>query len=204
MPGINLKTDLRNLLLATGISLTLIINPARLLSQPTKQGLLMKQGSLGYLKQSNGFKDIVLGSNINIIPSYKLGYMDGDYHVDADSCLKLNYKDTDLKFGDNLFLDLVGIRTFKNKVVNIYLFFKKADGYKVLQSMLDSYGLFTDRPDNYQDVYNWNTSRVSLSLMYEMNVDLGVAIFTCNDLQKEIETRKQKLALMTQLLSSQF
>ncbi|MDB5017413.1 MAG: hypothetical protein JWQ84_2245 [Mucilaginibacter sp.] len=200
MPGINffLKSDLRNLLLAAGILLVLTIHPAQSLSQP------IKQGSLEYLKHTNGVKDIILGADVSSIPGYKIGYMDGDYHVDADSCLKLNYKDSDLKLGDDLPLDLIGIRTFKNKVVNIYLFFKKADGYKVLQSMLDSYGLFTDRPDNYKDIYNWNTKQVSLSLMYDANVDLGVAVFTCNNLQKEIVIRKQKLALMMQLLSSQF
>jgi hypothetical protein len=152
-----------------------------------------KAGSIEYLKYNNGFDNIILGSDINQIPGYKLTYLDNDKKLDADSCLKYAYKDTSLlKLGNDLYLDLIGLRTYKNKIVNIYLFFKKKDGYKVLRNFLSDYGLFTDKPSDYVDIYDWRSSTVNLSLRYEIKADLGVAIFTSNHLEKEIEAMKVK------------
>jgi len=97
-----------------------------------------------------------------------------------------------LKLAGDLKLDLIGIRTYKNKIVNIYLFFKLSDGYKILRVLLTNYGLFTDRPYDYADIYNWDSSTINLSLRYNVKVDLGVAIFTCNRLENEIELMKAK------------
>jgi len=152
-----------------------------------------KPGSIEYLKFTNGYESIILGSNISDIPESKLTYLDGERKFDADSCLKYAYKDTTiLKVGNDLYLDLIGIRTFRNRVVNIYLFFKKKEGYKALRSFLSSYGLFTSKPNDYVDIYNWDSTSISLSLQYELNSELGVAVFTCTSLQKEIEAMKLK------------
>lgn len=152
-----------------------------------------KTGSIEYLKYSNGFNNIVLGNDIKQIPDYKLTYLDNDKKFDSDSCLKFAYRDTSLlKLSNDLYLDLVGLRTYKNKVVNIYLFFKKKDGYKVLRAFLSSYGLFTSKPSDYVDIYSWNSSTINLTLKYELDAELGVAVFSCNSLEKEIEAMKIK------------
>jgi len=152
-----------------------------------------KAGSIEYLKYSNGFGNILLGSDLSQLPGYKLAFLDNDNKFDADSCLKFEYRDPNLlKLAGDLNLDLIGIRTYKNKVVNIYLFFKLSDGYKILDAFLTNYGLFTDRPYNYADIYDWNSSTVNLSLRYNVKVDMGVAIFTCNRLEHEIELMKTK------------
>ncbi|MDB4903815.1 MAG: hypothetical protein JWQ63_3096 [Mucilaginibacter sp.] len=152
-----------------------------------------KTGSIEYLKYSNGFNNIVLGDDIKQIPDYKLTYLDNDKKFDSDSCLKFAYRDTSLlKLNNDLYLELVGLRTYKNKVVNIYLFFKKKDGYKVLRSFLSSYGLFTSKPNDYVDIYSWNSSTINLTLKYELDAELGVAVFSCNSLEKEIEAMKIK------------
>jgi hypothetical protein len=91
-----------------------------------------------------------------------------------------------LKMGDSLDLEMVGIRTYKGNIVNIYLFFKRPESYKILSDFLTAYGNYTDKPDEYKDIYNWNSSAVSLSLMYEAKVDLGVAVFTCNRLSATV------------------
>jgi hypothetical protein len=167
--------------------ITLMLLPAFVFSQSKKPG------SIEYLKYTNGYNCIILGSNIYEIPDYKLAYLDNERKFDVDSCLKFSYKDTSLlKLGDDLYLDLIGIRTFKNKIVNIYLFFKKADGYKVLRTFLSAYGLFTSKPNDYVDIYNWSSTTVDLSLQYELNSELGVAVFTCNSLEKEIAAMKLK------------
>jgi len=152
-----------------------------------------KPGSIEYLKYSNGFENIFVGSDLSQLPGYKLAFLDNDNKFDADSCLKFEYKDANLlKLADDLKLDLIGIRTYKNKVVNIYLFFKLSDGYKILRVFLTNYGLFTNRPNDYADIYDWNSSTVNLSLRYNVKVDLGVAIFTCNRLEHDIELMKTK------------
>jgi hypothetical protein len=155
-----------------------------------------KPGSIEYLKLCNGFKQISLGTDIYMLPGNNLTFLDGEYKVDADSCVKYEYKDFDLlKMGDNLTLNLIGFRTFKNKIVNIYLFFKRADGYKVLSNFISTYGVFTERPDSYMDIYNWNSSKVTLSLRYELKLDYGVAIFTSKSVEQEIETMKEIKAM---------
>jgi len=152
-----------------------------------------KPGSIEYLKYTNGFGNILLGSDLSQLPGYKLAFLDNDNKFDADSCLKFEYRDANLlKLTGDLELDLIGIRSYKNKVVNIYLFFKLSDGYKILDDLLTNYGLFTDRPYDYADIYNWNSSTVNVSLRYNVKVDLGVAIFTCNRLEHEIELNKAK------------
>jgi hypothetical protein len=173
-----------------------ILLPAVVFSQLKSK----KPGSIEYLKFSNGFNGIVLGNSIDQVPNYELSYLDGDNKFDTDSCLKFAYKDTSLlKLSGDVYLDLIGLRTYKNKVVNIYLFFKRADGYKVLRNFLTAYGLFTNKPSDYVDIYNWNSSKINLSLSYEIPADLGVAIFTCNPLVQEMEDMKirQLLDLFT-------
>jgi hypothetical protein len=165
----------------------LIVIPFFASSQPKKPG------SIEYLKYSNGFGDISLGADLNQLPGYKLAFLDNDNKFDADSCLKFEYRDANLlRLAGDLNLDLIGIRAYKNKVVNIYLFFKLSDGYKILSVLLTNYGLFTNKPYDYADIYDWNSSTVNLSLRYNVKVDLGVAIFTCNRLAHEIELMKTK------------
>jgi hypothetical protein len=152
-----------------------------------------KTGSIEYLKFTNGFNGITLGSDLQHLPDYKLEFLDGDNQLDADSCLMFEYEDTGLlKLDSNLNIQLIGLRTYKDKVVNIYVFFKLSDGYKVLHNFLTNYGLFTSKPSDYVDIYNWTSSKINLSLRYEVKVDLGVAIFTCNDLEDEIGKMKER------------
>ena len=152
-----------------------------------------RPGSIEYLKFCNGFNRITLGSDINLLPQDKLSFMDGDDKLDADSCLKFEYRDYDLfKMPEGLKLDLIGLRTYKNKIVNIYLFFKRPEGYKALSVFLNAYGPFSERPDDYADVYNWNCGLLNLSLKYDLNVDLGVAILTSGPLANEINMMNEK------------
>jgi len=158
-----------------------------ILCLPVSSFCQLKQGSVEYLKYCNGINGLTLGADISTILGNKLTFLDGNNKFDADSCLNYAYKDsTTLKMKNDLSLDMIGIRAYKNKIVNIYLFFKKSDAYKLLYDFLIYYGNFTDKPYEYKDIYNWNSSLVSLSLLYEARVDLGVAIFTSNPLKREI------------------
>jgi hypothetical protein len=153
----------------------------------------IKSGSVQYLQATNGFKDLKLGSITKLIPAYKLIYMDGNNKPDADSCYRYIYQDDSiLKLGDGLMLDRVGLRTYNNQIVDIYLFFKSADGYKVLKNFIANYGACNDRPADF--TYIWNTGDVSLSLHYEEGLDLGVAIFSSKKMKQLVQQNSIKMA----------
>ena len=171
------------------ILLFLILTPFIAFSQSAKPG------SIEYLKMCNGYNGIKLGADVNLIAKSKLFYLDNDSRLDADSCYKFEYRDTSLlKVGNDFYLDLVGIRTHKNKVVNIYLFFKKSDGYKLLNTFLAAYGVFTSKPDDYSDIYNWHSSMIDVSLRYQSDNDLGlgIAIYTFNQQDDELQAMQSK------------
>jgi len=151
-----------------------------------------KPGSIRYLSACNGLNQgLVLGSDVRELPMGKLSFLDGDSRVDADSCLRYEYNDENvLAMPDSTRLDMIGLRTYKNKIVNIYVFFKITDAYKVLNRFISSYGMFTSRPDSYSDVYIWDTGNLNLSLRYQCKTDLGVAIFTNKQLEDEIKSSR--------------
>ena len=162
-----------------------------------------KTGSIEFLKACNGFKDIKLGEDISEIQPYKLAFMDGNSNLDADSCVSYVYQDEDfLKVDSDFNLQQVAIRTFKNKIVNIYLIFKMTDSYKALRDFLKDYGQFNELPKEYAAIYNWNTSALNLSLKYEAKTDYGIAVFTCNDLVKDIETMKESKSIVENFIQS--
>ncbi|MGN6180508.1 MAG: hypothetical protein ACTHNW_15075 [Mucilaginibacter sp.] len=150
-------------------------------------------GSLRYLVAAKGFKQIVLGEDINNLQVRPLKYLDNNQRPDADSCFSYACSDAEtLTIDSGLKLDMVGIRTYKNKIVNIYLFFAEKDAYKVLSNFLKNYGQFTGKPLEYGNVYDWNTQSVKLSLSYNSNVDEGVAVFTFKPLAASIQDTNRK------------
>jgi hypothetical protein len=178
----------------TGIKMLLIIIGCLLPTLVFSQS--KTPGSVEYLKFCNGINGLTLGEDISQIPSYKLTFLDNDDKPDADSCTHYQYKDSSsLALGDSLSLDAIGFRTYKNKIVNIYLFFKMGDAYKILSDFLKAYGPFTERPNNYADIYNWDTSALNLSLRYQVKTEMGVAIFSSKHLENEIAANKPAVIL---------
>ena len=160
-----------------------VVVPGKIFCQPAKNG------TLEFLSKINGFKEIRLGADARLIPGDKLAYLDGNDKPDADSCFMFEYLDNGIKdTGDGVSLDLVGIRTFKHKIVNIYLFFKREDGVRIYKQFLADYGTYTAKDGDF--MYDWITDGVNLSLRYEVAVDLGVAIFTCNGLEKKLGEKR--------------
>lgn len=179
--------------LAAGLLLVMFSFAPSLVWSQSKTG-----GSVESLKINNGFGNLLLGHNITELPAQNLTYLDDDRKVDPDSCLKYQYHDDNLlALGDSLSLDAIGLRTYQNKIVNVYLFFKMSDAYKVLSNFLNAYGPCTSRPDAYADIYNWDTNKLSLSLRYQVKADLGVAIFTSKDMENTIGAGKYNQSLKT-------
>ncbi|HZY39031.1 MAG TPA: hypothetical protein VFE53_20380 [Mucilaginibacter sp.] len=146
-----------------------------------------------YLRLSNGFGQIELGSVINQLRWDKLSYLDDADSVDTDSCRKFCYKDSDLLYlGNGLLLDRIGVRTYNDRIVNIYLFFPRNAGHAMLQNFEANYGAYTDVPGEF--MYEWKTTAVTLSLRYSRAIEMGVAIFTSVDLEKQLvedETKRK-------------
>lgn len=175
----------------------LLLLPLRSLSQ------VINCGSIKYLYSTNGFKNIVLGADMNLLQG-KLTYLDDDTRPDADSCMRYEYSNEDLLSIDStLKLDMIGIRTYKNKIVNIYLFFNQKDAYKVLSNFLRNYGQYTDKPIEYADIYYWKTKNVDLSLTYTPDVDKGVAVFTYKPLIQNIMVDDQLRRIRTEMATLQ-
>lgn len=182
------------------LAVLLLALPLKGISQITKCG------SLQYLTATKGFKHIVLGEDINSLLLSSLTYLDNNQRPDADSCFSYACTDTAvLNIDSNLKLDMVGIRTYKSKVVNIYLFFSEKDAYKVLDNFLRNYGQFTGKPVEYADIYDWNTQSVKLSLTYNAEIDKGVAVFTFKPLvaniQSDIKKKRDAVTLQASNIS---
>lgn len=170
----------------------------------------VETGSAEYLLAANGFKNLKLGEIMKLIPKsksrhkkykYRLAYMDGDDTLDADSCYRYIYEDDDiLELSDGVTLDRVGLRTYKNQIVEIYLFFRHDDGYKVLKDFVNNYGTCNIRPTDF--TYLWDIGDVSLSLHYRQGVDLGVAIFSSKRLEKRLQQNSERIIATRKAIDS--
>jgi hypothetical protein len=155
----------------------------------------LKLGSMDF-KSAIGYKNIMLGADIGSLNFSKLDYLDGDNSFDADSCINYAVCDSSvLKFNDKIRLDMIGIRTYKNKIVNIYLFFPKPEGYGMLNNFISTYGGFFSKPNENSNIYNWDSKNVTLSLMYQADVADGVAEFTLKPLTQYIAQAKEIASL---------
>lgn len=153
---------------------------------------------LGPLAPNNEFEEIMLGADISRIPGFKLNFMDDDDSLDADSCLKFVYKNEDaLNLNNGVKLNLVGFRAYHSKIINVYLFFERGDGYKILQDFVSIYGKCTNRPTDF--VYEWKSNMVNVSLCYKPCTDLGVAIFTFNKMENDLTRLRQKVKRAAEL-----
>lgn len=156
-----------------------IVFPCIIFCQPAQKG------SLGYLSLCNGLKQIKLGSDLGRLDPGKLAYLDDVDSLDADGCYKFCYKDSDMLYlGNGLLLNRIGLRTYNGRIVNIYLFFPRDAGHSVLKSFEANYGEYTDILGEF--MYDWKTTGVTLSLRYSRAVEMGVAIFTCVDVENQM------------------
>jgi hypothetical protein len=149
------------------------------------------KGSLQYLLSTDGFGKIKLGADIKRLEQGKLSYMDNVDSLDADSCYKLCYNDDNLlDLGNGLSLNRVGLRTYKDKIVNIYLFFSRNKGYEILKDFEANYGKFTDSPGDF--MYDWHANGLTLALRYGVDIAMGVAIFTSENIEKQLAEDDKK------------
>jgi hypothetical protein len=161
-----------------------------------------KAGSLAYLRARNGIGGFNLGGFLTGEQTAGLTYLDGEgSKPDADSCITYEYhSDKPLDLEGGLTASHICVRTYQDKIVNIYVFFNRNQGYKMLSKFLHWYGTFTAKPNDYQDVYLWESRTVKLLLSYHPDDEQGIAVYTSVALTNTINTRNAKR--LTQLLTS--
>lgn len=158
-----------------------MIGPPHVLSQTVSSAT----GSLNFLDSARGYSDLVLGADTRQMPQKFFAFLDNDKSIDPDSCLKFKYNDvTMLDFEEGVKLDLVGLRAYGHQIVNIYLFFKSGDGFKMLRVLRKYFGNPTAHPNDFS--YEWAGSEVTLQLRFENKGDLGIVIFSSNQLMQQV------------------
>jgi hypothetical protein len=161
------------------LSVFVVVLPCIIFCQPAQKG------SLEYLHLINGLEQIKLGADIGRLDPGKLAYLDDVDSLDADGCHKFCYQDSDMLYlGNGLLLNRIGLRTYNDRIVNIYLFFPRNAGHAVLKSFEANYGEYTDFLGEF--MYDWKTTGVTLSLRYSRAIEMGVAIFTDVALEKQL------------------
>lgn len=161
-----------------------------------------KAGSLAYLKAQNGIGGFNLGGLLTGEQEQALAYLDGEgSKPDADSCITYEYHpEKPLELEGGLTASHICVRTYEHKVVNIYVFFNRDQGYKMLRNFLHWYGTFTAKPNDYQDVYMWESRTVKLLLSFHPDDEQGIAVYTSVPLTNTLNARNAKR--LSQLLTS--
>jgi hypothetical protein len=144
------------------------------------------QKNIAYLDDKNGFKGIVLGADKSTLNQKLLEKIDAS---STDTTITYKYNDTSLlKINDDMRLIEIGVTIYKNKILKITLIYDKENGSELTLLFMKAYGLYTSRPNRFMDNYYWYGKNVKLFLSYEGK--FGYAIFTCNPLQSEIDSKK--------------
>ena len=149
-------------------------------------GVHVQAQSVDKLSEKNGFKTLVLGSDITAIKS-KLEYLSSDHSLDRDSCYYQDYKDTALYSIGDIKLTGVTLRIFKNKILSIIITFDKKNGPDLMAVYLKAFGLYSERPNRFMDKYYWYSPNVKLFLNYDLTSKLPMAMYTSVPLNDEVE-----------------
>lgn len=138
-------------------------------------------GSIRYLDYKRGFKDIVLGSDMNSI-SGKLMLIE---KPGPDSTSVYDYTDrSNLKIGEIELRD-ISVVTFKNKILFIMVTMDKKYDTEMLKLLTDAYGVYTEKPNQFMNRYLWRGSFANLSFDYTSVTKPSTLFFTDIELARE-------------------
>ncbi|MDO3641960.1 hypothetical protein [Mucilaginibacter sp. L3T2-6] len=147
-------------------------------------------GTRGYLDEKNGFKDILLGSEITSI-KHKMENTRADGKPDRDSCYTYSVEDTSMFHIGDIKLKAIGLSVFRNKVVSIILIFDKSQNLDMFTTLTKAYGV-PIQENKYIRVYQWIGNKVDLQLNTKILQPTGNAVFTCKPLDIELAEFRQK------------
>lgn len=151
-----------------------------------------KPGSHAYLNEKNGFKDIVLGSNISPYKA-KLLVIDSLTKKDEDGCTYYNITDTSyLSIGETVKLKSVYLRVYKDQALNIVINFKTGYNENVFDVFRKAYGIISVKPNGFLKQYIWNSKNVSLYLDIDSEVGQSLALFSCKPLADQLQKDKSQ------------
>lgn len=151
-----------------------------------------KIGTRDYLDEKNGFKDLILGADINAIKS-KLSFIDGDSKPDKDGCIYYDVKDAVyLSIGETVKIKSITIRTYQNHILDIFLILDKQYGQPIYEVFTKAYGIYSNKPNQFMEKYTWNTQKVQLYLNEEAGKEQAVVIYTSKPLTEQLDQIKSK------------
>lgn len=151
-----------------------------------------KPGSHAYLNEKNGFKDIVLGSNVS---PYKAKFLiiDSLTKTDEDGCTYYNMIDTSyLSIGESVKLKSVYLRTYKDQVLSIIINFTTSYNENVFDVFRKAYGTVSVKPNQFLEQYIWNSKNVSLYLDINSKAGQSLALFSCKPLLDQLQKDKSQ------------
>jgi hypothetical protein len=152
-----------------------------------------EKGTIAYLDYKKGFKNIKLGSDIStIINKVKL------LQTKDDGTTVYDYTDkADNKIGD-IGIDGILIVSYAKTIMRIIVFFDKGTGNSVDDIFRSAYGRYSEKPNQFMSIYNWNGTDIKLSLNYDDESSKPTAMFVDNlsmsRFEKESSQKNRKAA----------
>lgn len=123
-----------------------------------------KKGTIKFLVEKHGFKEIILGNDISTIKSSVVNDADSAVHSAAASMVMYRVINDDLlSVGDNIKLKSIVIGTFQGKIMSIFIKTEKLYGTNLFGTFKEAYGKPTMKPNEYIDEVMWVTKQVVLS-----------------------------------------
>lgn len=122
-----------------------------------------KSGTIKFLEEKHGFKEIVLGNDINTIGnSIKMSADSSQARIAGVDMYLVTNNDL-LSVGDNIKLQSITIWTFQGKIAFIFIKGDKDYGSKLQETFIEAYGEPSGRPNRFMKKWLWITKTVTLS-----------------------------------------
>lgn len=126
-------------------------------------------GKIENLDEKNGFKNILLGEVINSDKYKYIGNGDGNSKF-------YDLITNDLKIGQ-IPIESISIISYENRVHMIVVYFEKKHGISIENVLYKAYGLYTERPNRFMDVYKWESNKVKMKLDYDDTTENASLVF---------------------------
>jgi hypothetical protein len=136
--------------------------------------------SLGSLDAYIGLPNLTVGMNLKDVKG-KLIPVQSKTKSDNSGRVYYNYVSREAFFSDeNIHVKSVQVKAFQDTIEEVEITFSKFDDIKIFQKFREQYGMFTDKPNLYQDIYYWAGNTVKLMYNYSDNAGNPTAKFGVN------------------------
>jgi hypothetical protein len=122
-----------------------------------------KKGTLKFLEEKHGFKEIILGNDISTIKSnVQLATDTADTQIDGITFYSVTNPEM-LVVGQNVKIKKILVGTFENKITYIFIRTDKGYGESLMSTFKEAYGNPNMRPNQFIESWIWRSKSVVLS-----------------------------------------